>query len=181
MSASVFSFAPLGVVGACVFLALLAAAVASDVRTRRIPNRIVALLALAGVVFSVAARGVEGGLVAGLTGLGAGLVLWLPLFVIGAMGAGDVKLFAAAGAWLGPERALVGALLAALVGGALGVVWLLRTHGVARGRARFATALRPSARRGVDTSSSRPLPYGVAMALGAAGAAWLPRFISGGG
>ena len=34
--------------------------------------------------------------------MGVGLISLLPLYAIGGMGAGDVKLMAGVGAWLGP-------------------------------------------------------------------------------
>ena len=37
-----------------------------------------------------------------LAGMGVGLISLLPLYAIGGMGAGDVKLMAGLGAWMGP-------------------------------------------------------------------------------
>ena len=85
--------------GAC---GLLAAAMVCDLRSRRIPNAIpLALLAL----FAVhAAAGGAGALwlhlVIGATLLAAGFVLYLG----GSFGAGDVKLAAVAGMWIGPTH-----------------------------------------------------------------------------
>jgi prepilin peptidase CpaA len=53
------------------------------------------------------------------------------------MGAGDVKLFAAAGAWLGPAGAVNAAIAAAILGGVLALGWLL----VRRGRSRTGATL----------------------------------------
>jgi prepilin peptidase CpaA len=68
-----------------------------------------------------ASIGFEGFVSSGLGWL-TGLALFLPFFVIGGMGAGDVKLLAAFGAWLGPSGAMAAAFWAVLLGGALGVV-----------------------------------------------------------
>ena len=102
--------------GGIVFSAILIVAAIGDLRTRRIPNRLVAVLALLGIAYSVArAPGIPGLFQAG-GGLLAGLACWLPFYVMGWLGAGDVKLYAAAGAWLGPARAVEGALVGALFG-----------------------------------------------------------------
>ena len=85
--------------------AVLLAACATDVRARRIPNALVlALLGGALVRASLAAwttvptPGLAAGPVDALLGAACGLALWLPFYVAGAFGAGDVKLFAAAAA-----------------------------------------------------------------------------------
>jgi prepilin peptidase CpaA len=78
-------------------LALVSAAGLSDLRQRRIPNWLVALT----LVVSLATHGLRagvGGLLESAAGMAAGLVLLFPLFVIRAMGAGDVKSFSALGA-----------------------------------------------------------------------------------
>ena len=59
------------------------------------------------------------GLVRALSGLALGFSIWIMFHVAGGMGAGDVKLFAAAAAWLGPGGAWRAALVAALAGGVL--------------------------------------------------------------
>ena len=94
---------------------------AIDLRTRRVPNPLTMGLATIGVVF--AACGI-GGLTLGasLAGLALGLVLMLPGHVIGATGAGDVKLFAAAGAFIGPAHILMAFLYTVLAGGVMAVV-----------------------------------------------------------
>ena len=55
-----------------------------------------------------------------------GLFLFMPLFLLGGMGAGDVKLLAALGAWLGPGAAFWLAIYASMAGGVLAVVVALR-------------------------------------------------------
>jgi prepilin peptidase CpaA len=52
----------------------------------------------------------------------AGAALFFPLFALGGMGAGDVKLLAALGAWLGPVDAVWMAIFASIAGGLIAVV-----------------------------------------------------------
>jgi len=96
-------------------------AMAWDVRTRRIPNWLT--LGAAGVALGYALFS------GGLSGLGfavggwlVGAALFFPLFALGGMGAGDVKLLAALGAWLGPVDAVWLAIFASIAGGAMAVV-----------------------------------------------------------
>src|SRR5687768_11743315 len=84
-------------------LALLGSAMWCDIRTRRIPNKLV----LVGLATSFVAQGLRGldGTQAWFLGTLAGFGLLLPLYVIRAMGAGDVKLMAMVGSFLGPAGA----------------------------------------------------------------------------
>ena len=94
---------------------------AIDLRTRRLPNPLTMGLAATGVVY--AACGIGGlSIGASLAGLALGLALMLPGHLIGATGAGDVKLFAAVGAFIGPVHILTAFLYTALAGGGLAVV-----------------------------------------------------------
>src|SRR5678815_4312473 len=92
------------------FAALAAAAAVSDVRTRRVSNRLnLAILAL-GLGWRAAAFDGPTAL-AGLAGVAVGLAVLLVPFAWRWVGAGDVKLLAACGAWLGPGDALLAGLL----------------------------------------------------------------------
>lgn len=103
-----------------VLAAGLAAAVVTDTRSRRIPNWLTGSMMVAG--FSLAVSGL-GAVTPGQAALGivAGLVLMLPGHVIGATGAGDVKLMAAVGAFVGPLLALYAFLGTAVAGGVFAV------------------------------------------------------------
>jgi prepilin peptidase CpaA len=110
----------------------LAIAVVTDVRTRRIPNWLTGALAVAG--FGVAC--LAGGLTPGQSALGllAGLCLMMPAHIVGATGAGDVKLMAAVGTFVGPGPTLRAFLFTAVAGGVFAVI-------VAAGRGRVAGTL----------------------------------------
>jgi prepilin peptidase CpaA len=96
-------------------LVLLAWAAVVDIRTRRIPNWMTGALVISGLVQSGLAYW---SLTTGqaLAGLGVGFGLTFILFAIGAMGGGDVKMFAGIGAWVGPFRIFEIFAAAALVG-----------------------------------------------------------------
>jgi prepilin peptidase CpaA len=89
-----------------------------DMRTRRVPNRLTFSIAIAGLVIALAQLGAVTAPQA-LGGLAVGLALMLPGHVIGATGAGDVKLFAALGTFLGPSGILAGFAYTAIAGGVL--------------------------------------------------------------
>jgi prepilin peptidase CpaA len=163
-----------------VFFALLAAICAFDIRTRRIPNRLVAVLAVCGLIFSVAAPPHWPGLLAGLGGLLVGIAIWLPSWLFKLLGAGDVKMFGAAGAWLGMAGALQGAIFGAFAGGLMALVWMLRYRGM-RGSALtlWAAGVHPKSlvQPISDLSSAPALPYTVALAVGAGIAACFPHLL----
>ena len=93
----------------------LLAAVYTDLVARRIPNKLVFPGAVVGVLCSWLLPGGPGWLSA-LQGLGIGLAALLPLYLLRAMGAGDVKLMAMVGAFLGAGD-ILGAMLGTLVAG----------------------------------------------------------------
>ncbi|MEG0884092.1 MAG: prepilin peptidase, partial [Janthinobacterium sp.] len=87
---------------------LLTGAVWHDMRSRRIPNGLVFGGALAALLLhAVLTPGAGGlGLPAALGGLALGLALLLPMYMLRALGAGDVKLMAMVGAFIGPQQVL---------------------------------------------------------------------------
>src|SRR5271165_4245123 len=86
-------------------LALLAAAII-DARVRRIPNWLTSGLLLGGLGRALAGGGIHG-LDQSLFGMLCGASLPLILYAISAVGAGDVKLLAAIGAWIGAGPAIL--------------------------------------------------------------------------
>ena len=83
-----------------------ATAAAIDLRSRRVPNTVTLGVAIVGLTLAtVHVTGI--GIGGALAGLAVGLLLMLPGHVIGATGAGDVKLLAALGTLLGPTRTAV--------------------------------------------------------------------------
>jgi prepilin peptidase CpaA len=110
------------------------AATIVDLRTRRIPNALTATMA--GVGIGLAAAGLSGISVgAALAGILVGFALMMPGHLLGATGAGDVKLMAAVGAIVGPGLTVTAFLFTALAGGVLAVAVAVRRR---RFKATFA-------------------------------------------
>src|SRR5687767_3708853 len=99
-------------------------AAATDLRSRRIPNWLVVAGLLAGVTLNVVLAGWSGLLAAAL-GFALALAVYVPLFILRAMGGGDVKLMAAVGCMAGPQNWLTIFILASLAGGVMAIVILL--------------------------------------------------------
>lgn len=107
---------------ACLVVTLVAAAL-SDVVSHRIPNALLAPALLAALAFSFVISGTQGILMS-IGGLGVGLAMLLPLYVMNAMGAGDVKLLGVAGAYLGPVGAVYAGLLTFVAGALIGILYI---------------------------------------------------------
>lgn len=113
--------------GPLVGLLVLAAVI--DWRTLRIPN----WLTVSGMVYglaisTIAAPGHQGAAMAALASLGGlalGLVVLLPLYALRVMGAGDVKLMAMVGAFLGLPSIGYALLYCLMAGGAFALFYVL--------------------------------------------------------
>ena len=111
-------------------IVLVTAAALADVRTRTIPNRLTFPALLLGLAVHGALAG-AGGLGSSLAGMAvAGLVL-LPGWLFRWMGAGDVKLMAAVGAWLAWPQAPIAVLASLVMGGVISLIVAVR-HGMLR-------------------------------------------------
>lgn len=158
-------------------LTLLAAASVTDLRSRRIDNRVPAgLLALWPLHLATASDtpAVLPSVAVGLTVLAAGIVLWRRHL----LGGGDVKLLAALAVWAGPAEALGLLLITALAGGVLALAWLWyrRIGWAVLAPLRAAMGAAPFSRLATPTAvSDRGLPYGIAIATGG-GWLWLRLF-----
>ena len=144
--------------GSICLLIFVAAAAIVDLRTRRIPNLLTISAATLGLVVNLSRTGGPGAVASG-AGLLTGLAAFLPFYLAGGFGAGDVKAMAAVGAFLGPKGALLAATWTLLVGGvgALIVVAALR----------WKAARNESSWRLSEAGRHR-FPYGLAIACGTA-------------
>ncbi|WP_041702941.1 A24 family peptidase [Pseudogulbenkiania sp. NH8B] len=103
----------------------LLAAVITDTAARKIPNKLV----LGGLAVAFLCQGLffgGGGLLDAAQGMGLGFVLFLPLYLLRAMGAGDVKLMAMVGAFTGMQDIVGIVLFTFVAGGALSLVCALK-------------------------------------------------------
>ncbi len=103
-------------------VAVLAVATFTDVRTRRIPNWLVLPFLLAGIVVSGWLHGWPG-VGQSFGGLGLAILIYGFLFWMGGMGAGDVKLCAAIGAWIGPDQLFIALVVTGVAGGIMVLCW----------------------------------------------------------
>ena len=152
---------------------LVGVAAVVDVRTRRIPNLLTfggAALGLAVQTFTAGLPGLE----SSAAGLAVGLGLFLPMFLLGGMGAGDVKLLAAVGAWLGPMGAVWSALFSVMAGGVLAIFVALRHRYLAKAFRNLwglfgvwrVIGVQPVPGMTLDDAAGPKLAYGIAIAAG---------------
>lgn len=105
--------------------AVLVEAAIIDGQKLKVPNWLTFHLILGGLGYAAWTGGWTGlGWSAG--GAAVGLALLLPLYAIGGMGAGDVKLLAGVGAWMGPAVTVEAFILSALVGGLMALAMVAR-------------------------------------------------------
>ncbi len=160
-------------------LVLSGLACAFDIRIRRIPNLLTFGGAALALVVVTATHGL-GGLVSSASGWGVGVALFLPFFLLGGMGAGDVKLLGCLGAWLGPQAAAWLAIYTAMAGGVMAL-----SVGLATGYAPQAfrnlwalfaywrvVGVRPLAELTLAGSKAPRLPYALPIAVGALATLW---------
>jgi prepilin peptidase CpaA len=107
---------------AVVTCSLVAAVI--DLRTRRVPNGLTGASAAVGLALAISGVG-RIGVAASLIGGGIGLALMLPGYLFGSTGGGDVKLLAAIGTLVGPDRIFVAYFGMAIAGGLLAVATAL--------------------------------------------------------
>lgn len=140
--------------------ALLAAACFTDFRGRRLPNALTLGGAVLGAVLQTAVHG-GSGLALAVGGWMIGLACLLPFYLSRGMAAGDVKLMAAVGAFLGPVGAAYACVCTLVAGGLIGFACLgwERLHG---GSLEAENAAAASIRAGLRSK----IPYAGAIALG---------------
>jgi prepilin peptidase CpaA len=152
---------------------VLCVATFTDLRYRRIPNWLVLPYLAAGVIYAAWMRG-RSGLGLSLDGLLLGALVYGLFYTMGGMGAGDVKLCAAIGAWIGPGQLFVAMIVTGIVGGVMVVCWALFGGFLEELSARTGNLILGSKEpRAVSDSElvlsnpeQRKMPYAPAMAIG---------------
>jgi prepilin peptidase CpaA len=159
-----------------ILICLVVQAALTDLAMRKIPN----VLILSGLLLALLLHLLAGPPWAPLTqwfaGAMAGFFLFLPLYLLRGMAAGDVKLMAMVGSFSGPGAALKIALLSYLVGGAMALLLLLISGRWRQSARNLRLIGKPLLLRllGVPllpvpmppSASAGGIPYGVAVALG---------------
>ena len=128
-------------------IGLLVWAAVVDVRQRRIPNWLSFSLILGGLCLAAAGLSPAGNFTLCAAGLGLGFGLALILYLLGAWGAGDLKLLTGVGAWIGPIPLLFVFALAA-IGGMIVALWVSAQQGKLRKLLRDSTLITVSAVHG---------------------------------
>lgn len=163
--------------GDVVLAGLLCAAAIIDIRTYRLPNWLTVGGTLLGIAWSLLPGGTD--LTHSLLGAVTGLVALIPFYALRIMGAGDVKLMAAVGAFLGVPELFPAMIFTFIAGGLMAVgfaAWrrsLSRTLLNARDLVEMtALAAVHGERPFLDAvSSTGKLPYGLCVCVGTLG--WL--------
>jgi prepilin peptidase CpaA len=146
-----------------------------DCRYRRIPNWLNSSGLILGFGLNIFFFQTQGALSAG-EGLCFAMAVYLPLYLLRGMGAGDVKLMAAVGTLVGPANWFVIFVATALVGGAAGGVFALfkkrfsetccNTYFLAKDLLQFRLPYRTNPQLDFRNPSSLRLPHGLLIALG---------------
>ncbi|MDR3638448.1 MAG: A24 family peptidase [Isosphaeraceae bacterium] len=165
-----------------VSIVLVEAAVIDGLKLR-VPNWLTYHLALGGLGFA-AWTGGSALLLWALAGLATGLLLLLPLYAIGGMGAGDVKLLAGVGAWVGPVLILWAFVVSTVVGAVMALAMVAWSgqyihHWVQlQAISHEILTIRDPAKLSAIAAERKPrmrlLPYGIPIAVGTIGYfAWM--------
>ena len=116
-----------------VLFALLVIASVSDYRTHKIPNWLTAGGIVFALIYSAAVPfSRDHGFLWALGGLMVGFLVILPGYVLRIMGAGDVKLMAMVGAFLGVTDTLHAVIYSFIAGGIAALIFALHNHALAR-------------------------------------------------
>ena len=164
-------FNPQNVAIAFGFIPVAIAITYMDVRYRRIPNKLVLLILIAGITSNTLFGGWHG-LLASLGGLGLAFGTMFFLHLFGTMGAGDVKFFAAIGSVIGISLVPQTFIIVAITGGILAIckmIYARRVGATMFGVLQFFYGLLPGhriPRFEVPADRTYTLPYAVPICVG---------------
>ena len=149
-----------------------------DGKQLRVPNWLTFPMVIAGIVFNTVIAG-WAGLGDSLIGMCVGLVCLLPLYAVGGMGAGDVKLLAGVGAWVGAWPTFYGFAVSTVVGAVMAVIMVMRKRDKTQHYANFLMIftewmqVRNPKKLAAIAAERKPkmllLPYGIPICIGCIG------------
>jgi prepilin peptidase CpaA len=154
-----------------VLITTLIISLITDVKKRKILNIVTIPAILFGIIYYTAFHGLNGFLFSG-KGLLIGFLLLLIPYLLGGMGAGDVKLMAAIGALMGVSFVLYSFVYIALIGGVISAILIMKRNGIKNTMKSiyfqifFLRGNLGSLIFSKNKSSSISFPYGVAIVFG---------------
>ncbi len=168
-----------GNISTILLLAALGAAAIVDTKTHRIPNYLSFSLIILGFGLQGYFVG-QSGLISATLGLMTALLMFLPFYLAGGMGAGDVKLMMGIGTFLGPAGVAIAIGFTLLCGSLVGLVILAWHSGVGAWMKRYWLMVRtifhtlrpiyvPPA---TDDAAAKRFPYAAAISAGTVLAMW---------
>ncbi|HEU5435984.1 MAG TPA: prepilin peptidase [Telluria sp.] len=152
---------------------MVVVAACTDLASRRIPNRLLLVCGVGALALRLAGPAPAAALLSALAGAGTGLLLFLPLYLVRGMAAGDVKLLATAGLFLSPGEVFWLAVFTVCAGGVMALAVVLWNRSWRDAGANVASLLRPIlmglagvrlAAEPMPKPSVGNLPYGLAIA-----------------
>jgi len=154
---------------------ILVIAAVTDIRWGKIFNWLTFPAIFIGIIYQLIMAGLPEGLLS-IAGLFVGMACYLPFYLMGGTGAGDVKLMGAVGAFLGPKGVFYAFIYSTLVGGIYAVLLLISHRMFEETLQRYWSMIRnllvfkklfyiPPA----NPAAIPVLKYGIAIALGTIG------------
>jgi prepilin peptidase CpaA len=150
-------------------------AAASDVHSRIIPNWLILAGFAAGFGLNTALGGWDG-LVASALGFGLALLIYVPLFILRAMGGGDVKLMAAIGCMAGPQNWFLIFIFASVLGAVFAIILmtfrnaaggtLWNTWHITKELLRMRLPFKSKPELDIGHTKALTMPHGLAIAAG---------------
>jgi prepilin peptidase CpaA len=163
-----------------VTITLVVAAVIDGLKLK-VPNWITFPMIISGWIYSATLSPFAGweGLMFSLVGTAVGLGLLLPLYAIGGMGAGDVKLLAGVGAWVWGTTTLYAFVVSAIVGGVIALIMVVAKRSWFKHKTQFwmicneILTVKDPEKLAAIAAERKPtmllLPYGIPIAIGTIG------------
>ncbi|MDQ6600275.1 A24 family peptidase [Bacillus salipaludis] len=143
----------------------------TDIKSRKILNIVTLPTIVFGLVYNILTTGFEGFLYSG-KGFLAGLGLLIIPYLLGGMGAGDVKLMTVIGVLMGSNFVFYSFIYTALIGGAIALILIIKKKGLINiiksifFNVVFFRSNLGSILLSKDKKSSISFPYGVAIFFG---------------